>query len=251
MVRDIRERDVWAQCDGRVFLKYPTPVVMVEEGKTAPRSSEMGMPGPVIPGAKSTRRNFITNVRNTASRHWTPWLAGSEVVVGKDKSRGGRCLVPVAAFSEPDENTNNPRILRKRADDLPFFFAGVWGELTGDHGTIKQPNVGKHRLFTFLTTSAAPEVQPYHSKATQLILRNPRTYSAGYMARCWMHLSCRSPPKKEARLARRTKSNVPTTKWNLSSSLRRRARVPGLSRMHERQRPVMTVVGTTSDKTQG
>lgn len=160
--------------DGRVFPKYPAPVVMVEDGKQILDHPKWGMPGPVFPGEKSTRPNFITNVRNTASRHWTPWLAGSEVVVGKDKNRGGRCLVPVAAFAEPDENTSNPRIFRwfKRADDLPFFFAGVWREWTGDHGTIKQPNVGKHRLFAFLTTSSAPDIQPYHSKATPLILRN-------------------------------------------------------------------------------
>ena len=35
------------------------------------------------------------------SKHWTPWLAAAEVVVGKDKNAGGRCLVPAAAFAEP------------------------------------------------------------------------------------------------------------------------------------------------------
>ena len=34
------------------------------------------MPGPIFPGERSTRPRFITNVRNTASRHWTPWLGG-------------------------------------------------------------------------------------------------------------------------------------------------------------------------------
>ena len=94
-------------------------------------------------------------------------------MVGKDGNRGGRCLVPAAAFSEPDQNTSKPVINRwfRRADGLPFFFAGVWREWTGDHGTIKAPDVAKHRLYAFLTTDASPDVQPYHTKATPLILR--------------------------------------------------------------------------------
>ncbi len=158
---------------GDVYPKYPAPVVVVEDGKQTLDHPKWGMPGPIIPGEKSMRPKFITNVRNTASRHWTPWLAGSEVVVGKDKNRGGRCLVPAAAFAEPDENTSKPVIFRwfKRADALPFFFAGVWREWTGDHGTIKEPNVAKHRLFAFLTTNVCEDVKPYHQKATPLILR--------------------------------------------------------------------------------
>ena len=35
---------------------------------------------------------------------------------------------------------------------LPFFFAGIWREWTGDRGTIAKPDVGKHRLYAFLTT---------------------------------------------------------------------------------------------------
>ena len=169
--------------DGRVFPKYAAPAVILETGKQILDHPKWGMPGPVMPSEKSTRPKFITNVRNASSRHWTPWLAGSEVVVGKDGNTGGRCLVPAAAFSEPDENTSNPRIFRwfKRTDGLPFFFAGVWREWTGDHGTIKAPNVAKHRLYAFLTTSSAPDVQPYHSQATPLIL-----WTAADVQR-WLH----------------------------------------------------------------
>jgi putative SOS response-associated peptidase YedK len=67
-----------------------------------------GMPSPTF-GKHDARPIFLTNVRNTASRHWTSWLAAAAVEVGKDKNRAGRCLVPAAAFAEPDEYTSNPR----------------------------------------------------------------------------------------------------------------------------------------------
>jgi len=159
--------------DGRVYPKYPAPVVLVKDGKPILDRLKWGLPGPMFPGEKSTRPRFITNVRNTESRHWTPWLAATNVTVGNDKNQGGRCVVPVSAFAEPDQNTSKPVINRwfKRTDGLPFFFAGIWREWTGDHGTIKDPNNGKHRLYSFLTTDASADVKPIHSKATPLILR--------------------------------------------------------------------------------
>ena len=160
---------------GEVYPKYTAPVVIEQNGVQVLDRLKWGMPGPFIPGQKSTRPRFISNVRNTVSKHWTPWLAAAEVVVGKDKNAGGRCLVPAAAFAEPDEHTSKPVINRwfKRTDGLPFFFAGVWREWTGDHGTIKAPDVAKHRLFAFLTTDVGEDVRPVHSKATPLILRTP------------------------------------------------------------------------------
>jgi hypothetical protein len=78
----------------------------------------------------------------------------SSVVVGKDKNKGGRCIVPASAFAEPDRNTASPVLNRwfVRADGLPFFFAGIWREWLGDRGTEKEPNVGLHQLYAFLTT---------------------------------------------------------------------------------------------------
>lgn len=162
--------------DGRIYPKYAAPVVTVQKGEERLEKMKWGMPGPVFPGkdGKIGRPSFITNVRNTESRHWTSWLAGTEVTVGKDKNAGGRCIVPASAFAEPDQNTTRPVINRwfKRADGLPFFFAGIWREWTGDHGTIKAPDVGKHRLFSFLTTDASADVKPIHSKASPVLLRS-------------------------------------------------------------------------------
>ena len=57
-----------------------------------------------------------------------------------------------------------------RADGLPFFFTGGWREWQGDVGTIKQPNVGLHRLYSILTTEPNGVVQPIHDKAMPVML---------------------------------------------------------------------------------
>ena len=58
-----------------------------------------------------------TNIRNTDSRHWKPWL-GPE----------NRCLVPFTAFSEPDQVGGSLKpIWFALSDDQPLgFFAGVF-----------------------------------------------------------------------------------------------------------------------------
>lgn len=80
--------------------------------------------------------------------------------------------MPVSAFAEPDRNTSKPVVFRwfKRADGLPFFFAGIWREWEGDRGTKKVPSVGPHRLYSFLTTSPNGVVEPIHDKAMPVML---------------------------------------------------------------------------------
>ena len=75
-------------------------------------------------------------------------------------------------FAEPDRNTSKPVVNRwfGGADGLPFFFAGIWREWQGDVGTIKQPNVGLHRLYSILTTEPNGVVQPIHNKAMPVML---------------------------------------------------------------------------------
>jgi putative SOS response-associated peptidase YedK len=159
---------------GLVYPKYPAPVVIVEDGVETLEKMRWGIPGPVFPtkDGKTPRPSFITNIRNTASGHWKPWLAATSVVVGKDKNAGGRCIVPAVAFAEPDKGTSKPVINRwfGRTDGLPFFFAGVWREWTGDHGTIAKPDVARHRLYSFLTTEPNGVVQPVHEKAMPVML---------------------------------------------------------------------------------
>lgn len=61
----------------------------------------------------------------------------------------------------------------RRHDRLPFFFAEIWREWEGDRGTKKAPNVGRHRLDSFLTTAPNGVVEPVHSKAMPVILMTP------------------------------------------------------------------------------
>jgi putative SOS response-associated peptidase YedK len=87
-----------------------------------------GMPGPahLSKYGKAVRPAFLTNIRNTSSGHWKRWLAATSVTVGKDKNAGGRCIVPVMGFAEPDKNTSKPVVNRwfGRADGQPFFSPG-------------------------------------------------------------------------------------------------------------------------------
>jgi hypothetical protein len=47
----------------------------------------------------------------------------------------------------------------------------VWREWQGDDvGTLKQPNVGLHRLYAILTTEPNGVVQPIHDKAMPVLL---------------------------------------------------------------------------------
>jgi putative SOS response-associated peptidase YedK len=53
-----------------------------------------------------------------------------------------------------------------------LFFAGIRGEWYGDYGSKKEPNVGTHQLFGFLTTDANDLVRPVHAKAMPVVLTN-------------------------------------------------------------------------------
>ena len=100
-----------------------------------------------------------TNIRNTASKHWTRWL-GPE----------NRCLVPFTSFSEPDQVGRSLKPIWFALDEgRPLaFFAGVWAPWTCVR-KIKEGEVTCD-LFGFLTTEANAEVAAYHDKAMPVIL---------------------------------------------------------------------------------
>ena len=68
-----------------------------------------------------------TNVRNTASKHWTRWLGVEH-----------RCLVPVTRFAEPDpaskvEGGRTPNAWLARDADQPLMcLAGIWDAAMGE-----------------------------------------------------------------------------------------------------------------------
>ncbi|WP_309642964.1 SOS response-associated peptidase family protein [Phenylobacterium sp.] len=105
-----------------------------------------------------------TNVRNTASRHWKPYLEPAN-----------RCLVPLTAFCEPDQvGGSRQNVWFAPADGRPLaYFAGVH---TLDHGCVRKIRTGWETcdLFGFLTTNANAEVAQVHDKAMPVILTTPQ-----------------------------------------------------------------------------
>jgi hypothetical protein len=79
--------------------------------------------------------------------------------------------VPATSFAEPDNKQGSKSIWTWFAQDETrpvFFFAGIWREWEGDRGTKAAPDVGKHLVFSFLTTDASHDVAPVHSDARAL-----------------------------------------------------------------------------------
>jgi putative SOS response-associated peptidase YedK len=110
-----------------------------------------GFPPPPATGGRP-----VTNVRNTASSYWRPWLAA-----------GFRCLVPATSFCEYTDSL--PKVPHWFAldDSRPLFaFAGIWRPWTGE----RKKETREHLLYAILTTAANDVVRPVHAKAMPVIL---------------------------------------------------------------------------------
>ena len=104
-----------------------------------------------------------SDVRNTTSSHWKPWLEPAN-----------RCLIPFTAFSEPGrdaEGRYRPVWFRLAGDDpepLAFFacvHARAWT-------SVRKIKTGMETidLFAFLTTEPSEPVKSVHPKAMPVIL---------------------------------------------------------------------------------
>ena len=104
-----------------------------------------------------------TNVRNTSSSHWKPWLSPSN-----------RCLVPFTAFSEPgrDAAGKYQPIWFELPDKPLAFFAGIHLQ---DHTCVRKMKTGLETcdVFAFLTTEPSEPVRSVHPKAMPVILTEP------------------------------------------------------------------------------
>jgi len=141
-----------------VALRAPPPPVLRTEGgkELVVEAMRWGFPPP--PNGASV---YVTNVRNTGSAFWKPWLKTEH-----------RCIVPVAQFAEPDPEKPKPRAERwfARKDGGPMYFAGLWRNWDGDRGPKSKPVAGPHRLFAFLTCEPNGVVKPIHPKAMPVVL---------------------------------------------------------------------------------
>jgi putative SOS response-associated peptidase YedK len=145
-------------------------------------------PRPPMRGERPDPRP-ITTVRDTTSRFWTPWLRKTE----------NRCLVPVTAFCGPDNSYGPKSVWTWFARDearSPFFFAGLWREWEGQRGSKAAPVMGKHLVFSFLTTGANDTVRPVNADAMPVLLMDQA------QGERWMNA-----PMEEALLLQRPAAN--------------------------------------------
>lgn len=130
-----------------------------------------------------------TNIRNTASRHWQPWLGPAS-----------RCLVPFTSFSEPDQVGGSLQpVWFALGEERPLaFFAGVWTPWTCVR-KIKEGEVSCD-LFGFLTTDANAEVATYHSKAMPVILTEPAQWDLWLSDASWSEVQALQRPLPDGTL---------------------------------------------------
>lgn len=165
-----------------IFPDYPAPIIRNQgDGVAALTMTRWGMPSSkqAIFEAATRRADKLrakgqvvdfdallplepdggtTNVRNTASRHWKPWLGV-----------GNRCLVPFSSFSEFDHAARQD-VWFAFGEDRPLaFFAGIWTPQWTSVRKIKN-GVETTDLFAFLTTTPNAEVGGIHPKAMPVIL---------------------------------------------------------------------------------
>ncbi|WP_073052832.1 SOS response-associated peptidase [Kaistia soli] len=111
-----------------------------------------------------------TNIRNTASRHWTRWLG-----------RENRCVVPFTSFSEFNRDAGGDIWFALDESRPLAFFAGIWVPQWTSVRKIRT-GVETSDLYGFLTTEPNAEVDAIHPKAMPVILRTPEAVEA------WMTL---------------------------------------------------------------
>jgi putative SOS response-associated peptidase YedK len=176
-----------------VYPDYAAPVVVRNaDGQRLMKDMRWGMPSSsqALFQAASKRANALrakgqevdfkalqrlepdrgtTNVRNTASKHWTRWLEPAT-----------RCLVPMTSFCEPDQvGGSKQNVWFALSESRPLtFFAGIWTPWT----CVRKVSEGEVscEVFGFLTTEANREVAQHHDKAMPVILTEPVEWEEHY-----------------------------------------------------------------------
>ena len=143
-------------------LAYPNRMAPIvrhgEAGQIEVAQAKWGMPTPPQ-YLKTARDPGVTNVRNTRSPHWRPWLRPES-----------RCLVPLTAFNEG-------AWLEPVDPGVVMFFAGI--EVRGWR-SVRRVRDGETEddLFAFLTTTPSAEIAAIHEKAMPVVLTTQEEWKA-------------------------------------------------------------------------
>jgi putative SOS response-associated peptidase YedK len=146
-----------------VYPDYLAPIVRNAEGGRELVMARWGMPTPpqYLVGKKVDRG--VTNIRQTTSSHWRPWLGPEH-----------RCLVPFTSFAENETlpGGSRPPVWFAFGESRPLaFFAGLWARWTSVR-KLKEGAVTAE-LYGFLTSAPNAEVGAVHPKAMPVILTEP------------------------------------------------------------------------------
>ena len=172
-----------------IFPDYHAPIIRNEDGEARLTLTRWGMPSSkkALLDAASARADRLrakgkevdfdyllrmepdggtTNVRNTSSAHWKPWLGVSN-----------RCLVPFTSFSEFNREAGGDIWFAFGEERPTAFFAGIWAPKWKSVRQVKEGEV-EADLFAFLTTDPNAEVKAIHPKAMPVILTTPEECAA-------------------------------------------------------------------------